>query len=52
MVGTMGIHMADFGVKPPSLFFGALKVATVVSVKFDTVVRLPREATEAMFPKP
>jgi polyisoprenoid-binding protein YceI len=51
VVGTVEINMADFGVKPPSLFFGALKVANVVSVKFDTVVRLPHEVTEALFPK-
>jgi polyisoprenoid-binding protein YceI len=51
VTGTVEINMADFGVKPPSLFFGALKVANVVSVEFDTVVRLPREVTEALFPK-
>ena len=51
VTGTLEINMADFGVKPPSLFFGALKVANVVSVKFDTVVRLPHEVTEALFPK-
>jgi hypothetical protein len=51
VTGTVEINMADFGVKPPSLFFGALKVANVVSVKFDTVVRLPHEVTEALFPK-
>jgi polyisoprenoid-binding protein YceI len=49
VVGTVEINMADFGVKPPSLFFGALKVANVVTVKFDTVVRLPHEVTEALF---
>jgi len=51
VTGTVEINMADFGVKPPSLFFGALKVANIVSVKFDTVVKLPREMTEAIFPK-
>jgi polyisoprenoid-binding protein YceI len=48
--GKVDINMRDYGVKPPSLFFGALKVADVVSVKFDTVVRLPREMTQALFP--
>ena len=50
VVGNVDINMRDYGVKPPSLFFGALKVADVVSVKFDAVVRLPREMTQALFP--
>jgi len=50
VVGKVDINMRDFGVKPPSLFFGALKVRDVVTVKFDTVVRLPHEMTQALFP--
>ncbi len=50
VVGKVDINMRDYGVKPPSLFFGALKVADVVTVQFDTVVRLPHEMTQALFP--
>jgi polyisoprenoid-binding protein YceI len=49
VVGEVEINMRDYGVKPPSVFFGVLKVADVVTVKFDTVVRLPQEMTEALF---
>jgi polyisoprenoid-binding protein YceI len=51
VVGQVEINMLDFGVKPPSVFFGALRVAKNVTVRFDTVVRLPREMTQALFPK-
>jgi len=50
VVGNVDINMRDYGVKPPSLFLGALKVADVVSVQFNTVVRLPNEMTQALFP--
>jgi hypothetical protein len=49
VVGKVEINMREYGVKPPSLFFGTLKVADVVSVEFDTVVRLPQEVTQALF---
>jgi polyisoprenoid-binding protein YceI len=49
VVGKVEINMRDFGVKPPSLFFGTLKVADVVTVQFDTVVQLPREVTQTLF---
>jgi len=49
VVGRVEINMLDYGVKPPSLFFGALKVANVVTVQFDTVVQLPREVTQILF---
>jgi polyisoprenoid-binding protein YceI len=49
VVGKVQINMRDYGVKPPSVFFGALKVANVVTVQFDTVVRLPHELTQALF---
>jgi hypothetical protein len=48
--GAMEIDMTDYGVKPPSVLFGALKVARIVTVRFDTVVRLPHEMTQALFP--
>lgn len=48
--GAMEINMTDYGVKPPSILFGALKVANVVTVRFDTIVRLPNEITQALFP--
>jgi len=50
VVGKVEINMRDYGVKPPSLFFGTLKVADVVTVKFNTVVQLPNEMTQALFP--
>jgi len=49
VVGDVQIDMVEYGVKPPSLFFGTLKVAKVVTVRFDTVVRLPHEMTQALF---
>jgi polyisoprenoid-binding protein YceI len=49
VVGKVEINMRDYGVKPPSVFFGALKVADIVTVRFDTVVRLPHEVTQALF---
>lgn len=48
-VGTVEINMADFGVKPPSLFLGTLKVAKVVVVKFNAVVQMPQEVVQAWF---
>jgi polyisoprenoid-binding protein YceI len=50
VVGKVDINMRDYGVKPPSLFFGTLKVADVVSVEFNAIVRLPHEMTQALFP--
>lgn len=49
--GAMEIDMADYGVKPPSFFFGTLKVAKLVTVRFDTIVRLSPEMTLALFPE-
>lgn len=37
--GTQDLKMTDFGVKPPTLFFGTLKVGDAVHVKFDLVLR-------------
>jgi polyisoprenoid-binding protein YceI len=50
VVGKVDINMRDYGVKPPSLFLGALKVADIVTVKFNAVVQLPHEMTQALFP--
>ncbi len=46
VVGKVQINMRDYGVKPPSLFFGTLNVADLVTVSFDTVVKLPQEVTQ------
>jgi polyisoprenoid-binding protein YceI len=50
VVGKVEINMRDYGVKPPTVFFGTLKVADVVTVQFDTLVQLPHEMTQALFP--
>jgi polyisoprenoid-binding protein YceI len=50
VVGEVEINMRDYGVKPPSLFFGALKVADIVTVRFNAVVQLPHEMTQTLFP--
>lgn len=49
VVGNVAINMTEYGVKPPSMFWGILKVANVVTVRFDTTARLPKEVTEALF---
>jgi hypothetical protein len=41
--GKVAIKMKEYGVKPPSLLFGALKVANDVTVKFDSLVQPPSE---------
>ncbi len=48
VVGKVDINMKDFGVKPPILLFGSLKVADIVTVKFDTVVKLSQEITQSV----
>jgi polyisoprenoid-binding protein YceI len=48
VVGKVDINMTEYGVKPPNLFFGTLKVANVVTVKFDTAVQLPDDATQVL----
>jgi polyisoprenoid-binding protein YceI len=50
VVGTVEINMLDYNVKPPSIFFGTLRVAKTVSIKFDTVVMLPEEIAQLFFP--
>jgi hypothetical protein len=39
--GSYELRMTDWGVKPPTLMLGTLKVSPVVQVKFDVVVRTP-----------
>ena len=36
--GTKALRMTDFGVKPPSLMFGTMKVADPITVSFDLVL--------------
>jgi hypothetical protein len=38
VTGKVRINMRDYGVKPPSKLFGALKVANKVTIEFNTVV--------------
>lgn len=33
--GEQNINMSDYGVKPPTMFFGTVKVGDAVTVKFD-----------------
>jgi len=46
VTGKVNIDMDAFGVKPPSLFLGAMKVAKTVSVNFDTTIKLPNQAAQ------
>lgn len=39
--GQQELFMTQFGIKPPTLMFGALKVADRVRVRFDVEARLP-----------
>jgi polyisoprenoid-binding protein YceI len=36
--GTKVLEMTDYGVKPPSLMFGTMKVADAVTVSFDLIL--------------
>lgn len=38
--GEQSLKMTDFGVRPPSLFFGTLRVRDLVHVVFDVVLRV------------
>lgn len=48
VTGQINVDMADFGVKPPSLFFGSMKVAKMVTIRFDTVVPPPNQVTQSL----
>lgn len=37
--GTVPFRMTDFGIKPPTAFFGLLKARDDVTVRFDLRVR-------------
>ncbi|HEX6964917.1 MAG TPA: YceI family protein [Gemmatimonadaceae bacterium] len=39
--GTVNILMSDFGIKPPSFFFGRLKVDDRIAIRFDLGVSAP-----------
>ena len=41
--GEVPIKMKEYGVKPPSLLFGTLKVANDITVKFDSLVQPPNK---------
>ena len=47
VVGKLDIQMLDYGVKPPSLLLGALRVANGVSVRFDTMIQPTDEVRQA-----
>lgn len=47
VMGQINVNMTDFGVKPPSLFFGSMKVAQSVNIHFDTVVPPPSQAPQS-----
>jgi polyisoprenoid-binding protein YceI len=42
--GKVDIKMKEYGIKPPSLLFGSLKVANEVTVNFNSVVQPSSEA--------
>ena len=46
-VGKTDIQMKEYKVKPPSLLFGTLKVASEVSVHFDTDIQPPADLQSA-----
>ena len=39
VVGRAPIRMTEFGVRPPSLMLGTMRVADAVTVHFDVVLR-------------
>jgi hypothetical protein len=41
LVGQQELFMSQFGIKPPTLMFGTLKVADRVIVRFDVAAQLP-----------
>jgi hypothetical protein len=41
--GDVPIKMKEYGVKPPSVLFGALRVSNDVTVKFDSIIQPPLE---------
>ncbi|MDM7995996.1 MAG: YceI family protein [Acidobacteriota bacterium] len=49
VTGKVRINMRDYGVKPPSKLFGALKVANKVTIEFNTVVRFSPDFNLQLF---
>ncbi len=47
VVGKLDIQMKDYGVKPPSLLFGTLKVDNDVTVSFDSAIPSPDEMRQS-----
>jgi polyisoprenoid-binding protein YceI len=45
VTGAYELHMKDFGLKPPSLMMGTMKVDELVTVNFDVVLRSSTVAT-------
>lgn len=43
--GSYALKMSDYGIKPPSLMFGAIKVRDPVTIRFDLVLK-PRDAAK------
>jgi polyisoprenoid-binding protein YceI len=39
VAGTYGLKMTDFGLKPPTLMFGRIKVHDLVKVGFDVILK-------------
>jgi len=37
--GTVALKMTDYGMKPPTAFFGSMKTGDAVTVKFDTTFK-------------
>jgi polyisoprenoid-binding protein YceI len=43
--GSYALKMSDYGIKPPSLMFGAIKVRDPVTIRFDLVLK-PQDAAK------
>ncbi len=48
VTGTVNVDMAEFDVKPPSLFFGSMKVAKTVTIRFNAVVPPPSQVSQSL----
>ncbi|NNN04590.1 MAG: YceI family protein [Elusimicrobia bacterium] len=46
LVGSYPLNMSDYGIKPPTLMFGAIKVKDPVVVRFDLLLASNREKTK------
>ncbi|OGV65885.1 MAG: hypothetical protein A2498_10115 [Lentisphaerae bacterium RIFOXYC12_FULL_60_16] len=50
--GQKNLLMSDFGVTPPTLFFGSIKVANEVNIHWDLNLTLTSERSDTMAPTP